>query len=138
MRIITAAALALALAGCTQDREPARVRDAAYWALSAASPLGPPIDCIEQGRIRGHAVRDDRTIDFTLEDGSLLRNRLPYACPGLRQASRFAYRTALARVCSTDAITLILPTGAGGGNCGLGVFQPVSIPNRPGALPGRR
>jgi hypothetical protein len=138
VRIVIAAALALALAGCTQDRERPQVRDTAFWALSAASPLGPPIDCVERERIRGHAVRDDRTIDFTLDDGSLMRNRLPYACPGLRQAGRFAYRTALARVCSTDAITLILPTGAGGGNCGLGLFQPVSIPNRPGALPGRR
>jgi hypothetical protein len=136
--IIAAACLGLGVAGCTQDRERPQVRDTSYWALSAASPLGPPVDCIEQSRVRGRAIRDDRTIDFTLDDGSLMRNRLPYACPGLRQASRFDYRTALPRLCSTDAITLVLPTGAAGGNCGLGVFQPISIPNRPGALPGRR
>ena len=137
MRIIVAAALGLALAGCTDDGNRGRVRDTATWALTAATPLGPPVSCIEQGRIRGHAVRDDRTIDFTLDDGSLLRNRLPYACRGLRQANRFTYRTALPRVCSTDLITMVLPTGASGGNCGLGVFQPVAIPNRPGALPRR-
>jgi hypothetical protein len=142
VRTIIAAAVAAApvvlLAGCTQDQVRPEVRDTAYWALSAATPLGPPIHCVEQERIRGHAVRDDRTIDFTLDDGSLLRNRLPYACSGLMRANRFTYRTALPRICSTDVITLVLPTGAGGGNCGLGMFQSVSIPPRPGRLPGAR
>ena len=144
MRIIIAAAalgpmLAVMLAGCTgDDVQRPEVRDTAYWALAAASPLGPPVHCIEQGRIRGRAVRDDRTIDFTLDDGSLLRNRLPYACAGLLRANRFTYRTALPRLCSTDVITLVLPTGAGGGNCGLGSFQPIAVPPRPGRLPGSR
>ena len=138
MRIIIAAAFGLALAGCTEDRVSPQVRDTAYWAVAAATPLGPPVDCVEQSRIRGHVVRDNRTIDFTLDDGSLMRNRLPYACRGLREANRFTYRTALPRLCSTDLVTLVLPTGTGGGNCGLGAFQPVAVPNRPGALPGRR
>jgi len=134
-----AAAPALLLAGCTDedDRRP-QVRDTAYWALAAATPLGPPVHCIEQRRIRGHAVRDDRTIDFSLDDGSLMRNRLPYACGGLMGANRFTYRTALPRLCSTDVITLVLPTGTGGGNCGLGMFQPIAVPPRPGRLPGAR
>ena len=141
--IIAAAASAMALgaglAACTDqdDRRP-EVRDGAVWALAAATPLGPPVHCIEQGRIRAYAVRDDRTIDFTLEDGSLLRNRLPYACAGLLRANRFTYRTALPRLCSTDVLTLVLPTGAAGGNCGLGSFQPIAVPQRPGALPGAR
>jgi hypothetical protein len=137
--IIAAAAAIVALAGCTDqdDRRP-EVRDTAVWALAAATPLGPPVHCIEQGRIRAYAVRDDRTIDFTLDDGSLMRNRMPYACAGLLRANRFTYRTALPRLCSTDVITLVLPTGAAGGNCGLGSFQPIAVPSRPGALPGAR
>ena len=139
MRIVAAAAaLFLAGTGCSEDRVRPQVRDTATWAATAATPLGPPVDCVERDRIRGHVVRDDRTIDFTLDDGSLMRNRLPYACSGLREANRFTYRTALPRVCSTDAITVVLPRGAAGRNCGLGVFQQVSIPSRPGALPGRR
>jgi hypothetical protein len=143
VRIRTTAAIALlplglALAGCSEDRVRPQALDTATWAVTAATPLGPPVDCVERDRIRGYAVRSDSVLDFTLDDGSLMRNRLPYACSGLREANRFTYRTALPRVCSTDAITIVLPRGAAGGNCGLGVFQQIAIPARPGALPGRR
>jgi hypothetical protein len=131
------AAAALALTGCTDGSDDPRVTQTAAWSLMAANPLGPPVDCIEQAEIRGHAVRDSRTIDFSMEDGRLLRTRLPFACPGLTRTSRFTYKTALPRLCSVDQITLIRPDGSAGGNCGLGSFQPIAIPARQGALPRR-
>ena len=126
--VIFAPLLAAALAGCTNDEGMDGVARAAAWPLGAASPTGPPVDCIEQARIRGHVVRDDRTIDFAMDDGSLLRNSLPFSCPALTPTSRFSYRTALPRLCSTDQITLIRTDGRSGGNCGLGRFQPIAIP----------
>jgi len=136
--LLAAAAPALLLAACTESGEDARFREAGAWATSAAVPLGPPVDCIEQSRVRSRVVRDARTIDFELTDGTLLRNRLPFACPGLNRLARFSYKTALPRLCSVDQITLLDPEGRGAGNCGLGTFQPVSIPPRQGRLRGIR
>jgi len=131
---LAAAAPALLLAGCTDTGSDPRIAETAAWALMAAAPLGPPVDCIERGRVRSHAIRDARTIDFELTDGTLLRNRLPFACPGLNQRPRFTYRTALPRLCSVDQITLLNADGRAAGNCGLGSFQPIAIPTRQGRL----
>jgi len=138
LRIIIAAIVGLAVAGCTEDRAETGFRAANSWALAAANPLGAPVDCVETSRIRSHIARDDRTIDFHLTDGTILRNRLPYGCPRLMQTGRFSYRTALPRLCSVDLITLTEVTGAAGPSCGLGQFQQVGIPPRPGALPAAR
>ena len=133
MRGIIAATLACcALAGCSAD-DAGGVRSADAWAVATADPLGPPVSCIEKSRITGTAVRDDRTVDFQIDGGGLVRNRLPNACPGLMR-SRFVYRTSLERLCSTDAITLVQADGRAGDTCGLGVFQPIAVPPRHGAL----
>jgi len=136
VRIFIAAALAMAAAACTDDDADRPLREANAWSLSAASPLGPPVSCISRARIQGRSVRDDRTIDFQLDDGSIMRNRLPYACSGLLRTNRFTYRTALDRLCSVDIIMLVQPDGTAGPSCGLGQFQPVAVPQRQGALPG--
>jgi hypothetical protein len=136
MRLITVAATALAsllaLAGCTGgDRSTARSANA--WALDAANPVGPPVDCVDRSRIRGHQARDDRTIDFSMTDGRLLRNRLPYGCPGLMRDNRFLYRSSTGRLCSTDTITLLDARAEPGASCGLGRFQEIALPPRPPA-----
>jgi hypothetical protein len=136
VRTIIAAAIALALAACTDDRADRPLREANAWSLSTATPLGPPVSCIQQARVTGRTPRDDRTIDFQLDDGSVMRNRLPYSCPGLLRTTRFTYRTALDRLCSVDIITLVQPDGTPGPSCGLGLFQPVAVPPRQGPLPG--
>lgn len=133
-RFLAAALLLPFAAACTDELDgQQRIGRADAWALTAASPLGPPVSCVEQARIRGHAVRDARTVDFAMDDGSLLRNRLPFACPGLLQGTRIAYRTALPRLCSTDTIVLADAEGDAAGNCGLGQFQPIAIPQQPPA-----
>ena len=135
MKRFLAALLLLPLAAaCTDELDgQQRIGRADAWALSAASPSGPPVSCVDQARIRGHGVRDARTIDFTMDDGNLLRNRLPFACPGLLQGARISYRTALPRLCSTDTIVLADANGDAAGNCGLGQFQPIAVPPQPGA-----
>ena len=127
MRIpIATAALAVALlAGCTGNDGAARSTDS--WALATANPVAPPVSCIENARIAGVAVRDDRTVDFSLGDGRLMRNRLPQVCENLH-GNRFIYRSSTDRLCSTDTITLVRADGSARASCGLGSFQQIAIP----------
>ena len=125
---IAATAIALAgLVGCTGNDGAARSTDA--WALATANPVAPPVSCVEKARIAGTAVRDDRTIDFSLDDGRLMRNRLPQVCQGLH-GSRFIQRSATDRLCSTDTITLVRADGSARASCGLGSFQQITVPPR--------
>jgi hypothetical protein len=58
--------------------------------------------------------------------------------PGLRQESRFTYRTAFAAGVQHRRDHVVLPRARPAAIAGSGVFQQVSIPRGPGALPGRR
>ena len=128
MRTFIPAALALAaLAGCTGTDGTARSSDS--WALATANPVAPPVSCIEKAWIAGVAVRDDRTVDFSLDDGRLMRNRLPQVCQSLH-GSRFIYRSSTDRLCSTDTITLVRADGSARASCGLGSFQQIAVPPR--------
>ena len=117
-------AAAAAIAGCTpRDAGPraAAPPPAGTQSSSAKSP-----SCIELSRIRESKVVDDRTIDFILRDGTVLRNTLPYACPQLGFERAFSYSTSLSRLCSVDIITVINQGGGirTGASCGLGSFAP--------------
>jgi len=123
--ILAAAALTgCASAGLTGSQE------ADQWALVNARPVGEPENCITVNRIRDTNVRDERTIDFTLVNGDVMRSRLPHACPGLAFDERFAHRVMTGRLCAVDTITVLHSTGRGA-SCGLGPFQKVEIPDRP-------
>jgi hypothetical protein len=109
---------------------------AASCAPRSAPPPPPPaqptaaapqaLSCIDLARISEARVIDDRTIDFHMRDGRVLRNSLPNICPSLGFERAFTYSTSLTRLCSTDIITVI-HTGGGprtGASCGLGQFAP--------------
>lgn len=120
------AAPLLVLAGCT-TRDPApraNVPPPPTGQQPAASATGP--SCVELSRIRESRVVDDRTIDFVLRDGSVLRNTLPSSCPQLGFEKAFTYSTSIARLCSVDIITVINQGGGirTGASCGLGKFTP--------------
>jgi hypothetical protein len=132
MKVRVLLALALLAGGCAGRGEGRDAGD--RWALESATPLAAPVDCIPRARIRGETARDDRNIDFVLDDGRTLRNRLPMQCRGLWSARRFTHRTALDRLCSTDTIALIDEDGGAGAVCGLGMFQEIAVPRRPPAL----
>ena len=104
--------------------------DANQRALTGARTTGEPENCVQINRIRNTRVRDDKTIDFFMNGGRVMRNTLPYECPGLGFEERFAFETSLSRLCSVDTIT-VLQSGVGrGASCGLGEFQPVELPER--------
>lgn len=116
-----AAALLLLVAGAAAARplkpeQEAKIR-----------PAGKPVTCIQPSRIRETRVRDDRTIDFYMNDRTVYRNRLPQACPQLGFEERFGYATSINQLCNVDIITVLYQTPMGrGASCGLGEFQPIS------------
>ena len=130
--LFTATAAAL-LAGCSGNAP-----------RTVAAPPPPPKNtqqtgaaeaCVDLSRIRESLVRDDRTIDFVLRSGAVLRNTLPSACPQLGFEKAFTYSTSINRLCSTDIITVIVQGGGvrTGASCGLGKFVPYTpIPKAPG------
>ena len=84
-------------------------------------------DCIPVTAIRSNRVVDDRTIDFTLKSGRILRNALPYACPQLAFEGQFAYARRGGRLCSTDIVTVLVSPGMSrGASCGLGPFREIT------------
>ncbi|HEX7781749.1 MAG TPA: hypothetical protein VF509_02980 [Sphingobium sp.] len=93
--------------------------------------VGEPIDCIMPNRLRNTNVRDDRTIDFVMNNGDVYRNVLPNSCPSLGFEQRFSYRLSTSQLCSVDVITVLQTAGGGymqGASCGLGKFQKMSKP----------
>jgi hypothetical protein len=88
--------------------------------------VGEPVDCIMPHMLRSTHVRDDKTIDFEMNNGTIYRNTLPYSCPSLGFEERFAYKLSTSQLCSVDIITVLQSFGGGlsqGASCGLGKFQ---------------
>lgn len=115
----------LVVAGCASGKDGTASREARDKDTLVAA--GDPVTCVDISRIRETRVRDDRTIDFRMTDGTVLRNSLPNSCPGLGFERSFAYSTSLSRLCNVDIIT-VLQQGGGprrGASCGLGQFTPM-------------
>ena len=96
----------------------------------AVKALGPARTCVLLTNIQQTRVVDDRTIDFIMRDGQVLRNNLPNTCAGLKINRSFAYKTSQSQLCNVDIITVVVQ-GAGpvrGASCGLGSFTPIELP----------
>ncbi len=131
------------LAGCTAPGGSAEAPPATPAPTSpityadGARAVGAPENCIQIQNIRSSQVRDDRTIDFRLANGRVLRNTLPNSCPQLGFERAFSYATSINQLCSVDIITVVI-SGAGprrGASCGLGTFQPIEMPRENDATP---
>lgn len=118
----------LALTGCAILAGCAAPTRTAMPAPATAIPATTAHDCLRINEIRESRVRDDRTIDFYLRTGGVLRNTLPYSCPQLGFEQAFTYKTSISQLCSTDTITVIIQGGGPllGATCGLGKFVPIS------------
>lgn len=127
-----------ALGGCTTGQnqsgepDPAATLDAAGQTYGdGVSKTGNAESCISITQIRSTNVVSGRVIDFEMNGNRVYRNVLPIACPTLASEERFAYRTSIAQLCSTDTITVLRNPGLSRGpTCGLGQFQPVQRPPR--------
>jgi hypothetical protein len=131
--ILPALAVAALLAGCSTPPQPANTAAAAPTpAPSSAIPatVAREQTCLELSRIREAKVVDDRTIDFILNSGQVMRSTLPNACPSLGVEKTFTYSTTISQLCAVDTITVINQSGGirTGASCALGKFVPHAPP----------
>ncbi len=88
-----------------------------------------PESCISLTRIKSSEVIDRSHMVFTMSNGSMYLNTLPYPCPGLSRNTPYLHRTSLNEICDLDIITVLNEGGGGfmpGASCGLGKFVPTS------------
>lgn len=109
-------------AGCTTN---VNTRQAA---LTQATNVGAPQDCIRANDISHTRIRNDQTIDFVMRGQQVYRNVLPYRCSGLATYDRFRYSPATSQLCSVETITVVTTDGSPGPTCGLGKFQRIELP----------
>jgi hypothetical protein len=97
--------------------------------VPAATPDGPPRQCLQTTQIRETRVRSDQVIDFITNGGKVYRNTLDMPCPQLGFEKRFSHKSSLDQYCSTDTITVLMQAGGlqPGATCGLSEFQPVKL-----------
>lgn len=101
-------------------------------AVPEARPVGAPVSCIPLSQIRNSRVRSDKVIDFVMKGRNrVYRNQLPYECSSLGFEERFAYKTSINQLCSSDIITVLRsPPTVQGPSCGLGKFVPVELADK--------
>ena len=88
--------------------------------------IGEPVSCVSIRQIQSTKVIDDKNIDFKMNGGKILRNTLPYSCPGLNFEDAFTYRLSGSQLCHVDTIRVLERRGGNleeGAGCGLGKFQ---------------
>jgi hypothetical protein len=89
-----------------------------------------PLRCLSMNSIRSTRVIDDERVLFFQARDRVFLNRLDRECLGLARHGTFTYKVQSgarhARLCATDSITVLEATGRGL-NCGLGLFEPLSV-----------
>jgi len=108
---------------------------AALSLVSAAAQEGDeeasdePLRCLSMNSIRSTKIVDDQRVLFISARDKAFLNRLDRECLGLSRSGTFEYKVQSgarhARLCSTDSITVLEPSGRGL-NCGLGLFEPLT------------
>jgi hypothetical protein len=130
MRAALFLAAPLSLLGCTMD-----AAETASSEGATAGELAPgQVRCIDSTRIAGRRAESDTALIFELDDGRIVRNDLPRACPGIGRASGFgtlAIDPIEARMCQGDFVRIYDPADLPVGGvkslprCRLGVYTPV-------------
>lgn len=136
---ILAVAGAAVFSGCTASAPgPSQSASQSSPAAPTADPgppvkvVGAPVKCVPIQSIREARVLSDSVIDFHMNGGQVLRNRLPNGgCPQLGFERAFTYSTSLSQLCNVDIITVIRNGGISrGASCGLGDFTPIALVNK--------
>ena len=78
--------------------------------------------CLQATDIKGTSVIDNRTIIFTMNNGTSWKNTLQANCPGLYSAGAFSYVITAGEVCGNEQRIQVLH---GPSSCFLGNFTPM-------------
>lgn len=94
----------LLLAGCAAQETQVQTADTAT--------VGGAVRCIDATRVSGRRAEDNRTLVFELAGGTIYRNTLREACPGIARASGFgtlAVDPVESRLCRGDMVRVYDP-----------------------------
>lgn len=117
----------VALAGLAGAAAPAAPREPPL----AGRIAGPAVDCVDQSRVNGPEIVDDRTILYRQSLKRVWRNDLTAACGGLRPSATLIVEIYGNQLCRGDLLRTrepgsILP----GPICRLGKFTPYDLPKK--------
>ena len=103
-----------ALAACNPPTTPERAADTETRAgppASTAPTTSPAVprgeECVALADVDAARPLADDRIDFVLRSGTVLRNDLPAACPGLRENRYFTFPPERARLCAGESIRVV-------------------------------
>ncbi|MBN8806779.1 MAG: hypothetical protein J0I47_00860 [Sphingomonas sp.] len=92
---------------------------------------GTPVDCVDNSRLMGPQVIDDRTILYRESGLRTWRNDLPESCPGLRPNTVLIVNVYGSQLCRNDRVRTIDPGSIiPGPTCRLGKFTPYDKPRK--------
>ena len=90
--------------------------------------IGEPQKCLRQSDIGRTEAIDEKTLEYTMRDGTIYRNKLLNNCGAIRNADQFSYELSFSgRLCRADRVSALDTFGSFEtfGNCGLGDFQQI-------------
>jgi hypothetical protein len=97
----------------------------------AGRVAGAPIDCVDQSRLGGPDIIDNRTILYRESLRRIWRNDLEAACPGLRPTATLIVEIYGSQLCRNDHIRAREPGSIiPGPICRLGKFTPYDLPKK--------
>lgn len=92
---------------------------------------GAAVDCVDQSRLGGPDIVDNRTILYRQSLGRIWRNDLPAACPGLRPNTTLIVQIYGSQLCRNDNFqTRDAGSIVNGPLCRLGKFTPYDLPKK--------
>ncbi|MEO5938578.1 MAG: hypothetical protein ABIQ43_06160 [Sphingomonas sp.] len=125
MRFALIPALLAGLAGAAAPAAP-REKDPLAGRIA-----GKPADCVDQSRLGGPDIVDNRTILYRQSLRRIWRNDLPEACIGLRPNTTLIVEIYGSQLCRNDHFRSREPGSIiPGPYCRLGKFTPYDLPNK--------
>jgi hypothetical protein len=128
IRVALAAAVLGALAG---GAAPAAPRQDPLASELAGRIPGKPVDCVENSRLMGPQIIDQRTILYRENGGRTWRNDLPETCHSLGPSSILIVELYGSQLCRNDQFRTREPQSIiPGGYCRFGAFTPYDKPKK--------
>lgn len=128
MRALLIPIAALGLAGAAA---PAAPRQETAESVLAGRVAGKPVDCVDQSRLDGPQIIDEKTLIYRDSGSRLWRNDLIGVCPGLDPMDTLIVDIYGSQLCRNDHFRVLTPgTRIPGALCRLGKFTPYDKPGK--------